>query len=343
MRPTFHPRLLNGPFGDPALLVRLLGQGRSLFLDLGDLHGLPARPVLRATHAFVTHAHMDHFCGLDTVVRYSLGRARTFRVVGPPGIADRVEGKLRGYTWNLVGSYEAPFVLEALEWSAAAAQARLWTFPCQEGFPRREGAEVPLPEAPTAPGVRRVHGEPAFAVWAAELDHQVPSLAFALEEPVHVNVSRPALEALGLAPGPWVRRLKEAVQAGEPPQTPIPLPGGGHGSLGTLEAAGAVLRTEGQKLAYVADCLWNAEGAGRAAALCRGAHVLYCEAAFLSRDGARARERYHLTAAQAGELARRAGAGELRIFHFSPKYRGREAELLAEAAEAFGGPVGWGP
>jgi len=105
VRPTFHPRLVNGPFGDPSLLVRLLGMGRNLFLDLGDLHALPARPVLKATHGFVSHAHVDHFCGLDAVIRYGLGRAHTFRLVGPPGIADRVEGKLNGYTWNLVESY----------------------------------------------------------------------------------------------------------------------------------------------------------------------------------------------------------------------------------------------
>jgi len=74
-------------------------------------------------------------------------------------------------------------------------------------------------------------------------------------------------------------------------------------------------------------------------ALARRAHILYCEAAFLEEDAARARDRYHLTAAQAGELARLAEVGELRIFHFSPKYRGREEELRAEAAEAFGGAV----
>ncbi len=339
MRPTFHPRLINGPFGDPVLLVRLLTMGRNLFVDLGDLHGLPARPVLRATHAFVTHAHMDHFCGLDTVVRYSLGRDRVFRLVGPPGISDRVEGKLRGYTWNLVGGYAAPFVLEVLEWGAP--RGRLWRFPCGEGFPRLYAGPVWLEEA--LPEVRVVHRELAFRVLAAELDHQVPCLAYALEEPVHVNVSRDALERLGFSPGPWVRNLKEAVFRGASLDEPIALPEGGLLPLGALQEAGAVRRSEGQKLAYVADCVWEAPGIERAEALCRGAHILYCEAAFLSGDGARARERYHLTAAQAGELARRAGAGELRIYHFSPKYRGREEELLGEAAEAFGGPVSLSP
>lgn len=158
MRPTFHPRLVNGPYGDPALLVRLLGTGRNLLFDLGDLHPLPARPILRATHAFVTHAHVDHFCGFDTVVRYALGRARTVRIVGPPGIGDRVEGKLRGYTWNLVGSYAEAFVVEVLEWAGTAGLQ--WRFPCREGFPRQETRPVALLEA--AVGVRVVHTEPAL-------------------------------------------------------------------------------------------------------------------------------------------------------------------------------------
>lgn len=330
---------MNGPFGDPALLVRLLGHGRNLFLDLGDLHALPARPVLRATHAFVSHAHIDHFCGLDTVIRYCLGREKTFRVVGPPGIADRVEGKLRAYTWNLVHTFEAPFVLEVLEWGEP--RGRLWRFPCREGFPRTDAGPTVLAE--TAPGVREVHRETAFRATATELDHHVPCLAFALEEPVHVNVAPDVLARMGLEPGPWLRPVKEAVQRGEGPDTPARLPDGRAVPLGALLDRGVIRLSRGQKLAYVADCAWAEPGIARAVELARNAHVLYCEAAFLEEDADRARERHHLTAAQAGELARRARVGELRIFHFSPKYRGREGELVAEAAEAFGGPVGMGP
>lgn len=339
MRPTFHPRLLNGPFGDPALLVRVLGMGRNLFFDLGDLHGLPTRPVLRASHAFVSHAHMDHFCGFDTVVRYSLGREKVFRVVGPPGIADRVEGKLSGYTWNLVAFYQAAFEIEVLEWGAVGA--RLWRFPCRQGFPRIDGGEVALKDV--SPGIREVHAEPSLRVTATELDHLVPSLGYALEEPVHVNVAAETLRGLGLSPGPWVRRLKEAVFAQEPPDTLIPAPSGQGRRLGDLAEAGTLRISRGQKLAYLADFVWRDPDVARAVELARGAHVLYCEAAFLHEDAARARERYHLTAAQAGELARRAGAEELRIFHFSPKYRGREEDLLAEASDAFGGLVRLGP
>lgn len=335
MRPTFHPYLVNGPLGDPALLVRLLGMSRNLFFDLGDVHPLPARPVLKATLAFISHAHVDHFCGFDTVVRYGLGRDRTFRLVGPPGMADRVEGKLNGYTWNLVASYEQSLVIEVLEWGDS--EGRLWRFSCRDGFTRRDHGPVGL--APREEGVREVHRELAFRAYAAVMNHQVPSLAFALEEPAHVNISRDALRRLDLSPGPWVRRLKEAVLLVEPQDTPIALPSGIVTRLGDLLAEGVILVTEGQKLAYFADCLWDERLVKRAVALAKGAHTLYCEAAFLSEDAERARERYHMTAAQAGELARMAGAGELHIFHFSPKYRGREEELRAEAAEAFGGAV----
>jgi ribonuclease Z len=237
-----------------------------------------------------------------------------------------------------VESYEESMTLEVLEWGEP--EARLWSFRCRERFRRVDSGAFLLPESEH--GIREVHREVAFRVTAAALDHQVPSLGFALEEPVHVNVWRDALDRLGLSPGPWVRLLKDAVLGGDPADTPISLPTGETAALGALLDAGAATRTEGQKLAYVADCLWAEPSLGRAVALARGAHILYCEAAFLEEDSARARDRYHLTAAQAGELARAAEVGELRIFHFSPKYRGREEELRSEAAEAFGRAVGIG-
>jgi ribonuclease Z len=339
MRPTFHPSLVNGPLGDPALLVRLLGHGRTLFFDLGDLHALPARPVLRAGHAFVSHAHIYHFCGFDTVLRYFLGREKTFRLVGPPGITDRVRAKLDGYTWNLVATFADEFTVEVLEWGAEGH--RLTSFRCREGFaPRRE---EPSPDGREEGAVKVVHSEPAFRVLAAPLDHQIPSLGFRIEEPVHVNVAPEGLSRLGLEPGPWVRSLKDAVFRGEPPEARIEIPGGKGLPIGSFLDAAAVVLTPGQKLAYVADCAWSGTTRRGAEALARGVHVLYCEAAFSNADEVRARERHHLTAAQAGELARLAGVGELRIFHFSPKYKGRERELIEEAAEAFGGPVRMGP
>ncbi|MFQ5443823.1 MAG: hypothetical protein ACE5EK_04315, partial [Nitrospinales bacterium] len=56
----------------------------------------------------------------------------------------------------------------------------------------------------------------------------------------------------------------------------------------------------------------------------------------------RARERCHLTSEQAGLLAKEAGAKRLRIFHFSSKHTGRQAQFYKEAREVFQGDMGDG-
>ena len=67
------------------------------------------------------------------------------------------------------------------------------------------------------------------------------------------------------------------------------------------------------------------------------AHLGYCEAPYLDRDADKANDRYHLTARQAGLLARMAHVRELVVFHFSPRYTGQEDLLYREAKEEFAG------
>jgi len=100
-----------------------------------------------------------------------------------------------------------------------------------------------------------------------------------------------------------------------------------------------LVRGRGQRIAYLTDLRGTPENVAKAIDLAREADLLVCEAAFLHEDESLARERSHLTARQAGEIARAAGAARLAPFHVSPRYLGREKEILDEAADAFGGPV----
>jgi ribonuclease Z len=67
------------------------------------------------------------------------------------------------------------------------------------------------------------------------------------------------------------------------------------------------------------------------------ADIFFCGAPFLERDADRARETRHLTARQAGWLARQARAKRLEVFHFSPRYEGEPESLIREAEEAYRG------
>src|SRR5215469_11397745 len=115
MRCLFEPRLVNEAFGDPGLYVDFRDERRALLLDLGDITALPPRKLMRLSHVFVTHTHMDHFAGFDHLLRVVLGRKEQIALFGGPGFIASVEHKLRAYTWNVVHRYEIPLTLDVYE------------------------------------------------------------------------------------------------------------------------------------------------------------------------------------------------------------------------------------
>lgn len=327
MTPTLHPMLVNGPYGDPALYVDFLFERRALLLDAGDLHALAPRQVLRVGEVFVSHTHIDHFIGFDRVLRLFVGREARLRLFGPAGFIDRVEARLGGYSWNLAHRFTDNLVFDVTEVRSddEAATAR---FSLTDRFARRGEQVVALSN-----GV--LFRDHAIEVRATILDHHIPCLAFAVAEHVHVNVLKNRLEGLGLAPGPWLRTLKEAILAGAPDETRMDIGAGGRTmALGDLKRS-VVKLTPGQKLGYVVDAGFTDDNVRRIVALARDCDTLYIEAAFAAEDAERAYDRRHLTSEQAGMIAGLANVRRLEPFHFSPRYEGQEERLRREVAEGF--------
>ena len=322
-------RLVNGPFDDPGLYVDIRFGRRALLFDLGDLGALSSRELLRVTHAFVSHTHMDHFAGFDRLLRLLLHRPAPLRLVGPPGFVERVEHKLRAYTWNLLDEGSMDFSISAAEF-ADGRFGRAAEFRAREAFRPREAAAPARP-----PGIAL--DEEAFRIECVTLDHGTPCLAFALRETRRVNVLKEGLAELGLPVGPWLNEAKRAVRQDRPDDTPVAVAPGRSVALGALKAQ-ALSTAPGQVLAYVVDAAYTDENVARIVALARDADQLYIEAAFLDEDAALAAEKRHLTAAQAGRIARLAGARRFVPLHFSGRYVGREEALRAEAEAAFAGP-----
>ncbi len=329
MRTLFLSSLLNGPCDDPGLWVDLLEEGRSILLDLGDLRHVATRKLLRVERVFVTHTHMDHFIGFDHLLRLVLGREKELVVTGPPGFLRSVEGRIASYTWNLIEEY--PVRIRAEEVDGEVLRSVVYS---------GTGRMSPQPQ-PDRRFNGTLHAERLFTVHGAVLDHGIPVLGIALREAEHVSVNRDRLERLGLRPGPWLRELKQAVRRCESLEEPIEAetPEGARIFRRGDLAQEIILRSPGQRIAYVTDLRYTGENVKRVVELTREVDLLVCEAAFLHRDADLARARCHLTARQAGEIARAAGAVRLAPFHISPRYLGREKEIFDEAAEAFGGPV----
>jgi ribonuclease Z len=331
MRPAFHAELVNGVFGDPGLYIDLKFERRAILFDTGDVTALPTRKLLRVRDIFVSHTHMDHFCGFDHLLRVCLGRDAGVRLYGPPGFIAQLEHKLAAYTWNLVQNYATDFVVVANQLEAGGRVQRA-QFRSRCRFQRE-----PMPDGFAHGGVLLEDAQ--FRVRAIPLEHHdIVSLAFSFEEGTHINVYKTRLDELGLPTGPWLTELKKQVRAGAPDDTPVQIRWRTReGAREQTFALGLLKRdvldfVSGQKVCYVTDVSENERNIDALIEFVRHADLLFIEAVFLDADRDLAKRKAHLTARCAGEIARTAGVKSAVPFHFSPRYMGREDELRHEFA-----------
>lgn len=338
MNPSFSSYLVNDVFGDPGVYVEIRWSKRALLFDLGHNEGLGPTRLLRASDIFVSHTHMDHFIGFDAVLRVALGRGKTLRLFGPPGLIDNVQGKLRGYTWNLVDGY--PLTIEVREFHRQ--EIRLACFHASTGFQLSEQPARPLAR-PSASHLFTVLEDPMFTVKAVALNHRIPSFAYSLEEQFHINVNKQKLHEAGLPVGAWLKDVKHYIWQGRPDDFRFTATLYDEHRREERELVLGDVRerfltiSRGQKIAYVVDARYDEENEAKIVALAQGADVFYCESPYLDIDAEKARDRYHLTARQAGLMARNAQVRDLVAFHFSPRYTGQGEALEREAMDAFQG------
>lgn len=320
MKPTFHARTLNSPFEDSGLYIRVLREGRAIMFDLGATTSLSPADILKTTDIFVSHTHIDHFIGFDNILRTSLKKEGTLNLYGPEGFTACVEGKLRSYTWNLTADY--PFVIKVAEVTDQSIKRTL--FKAETSFAREDLGAGPFS------GI--LMKDSFYTISAAILDHQIPCLAFSLEEDYHINIDKAKLSSMGLPVGPWLKQLKTAIRENKDDGV-FTIEGR---TYTFQEIRGVADITRGQKLCYIVDAVGSEENIRKIIELAKGSDVLYIETYFLDKDKDRAKERYHLTAKEAGRIAREAGVGRLEALHFSPRYMDEPDTLVKEAQEEFG-------
>jgi len=324
MKPTFIHTLVNSPFEDPSLFVRIMREKRALLFDVGNIARLSPGDMQKITDVFVSHTHIDHFIGFDTLLRALLRRETPLRVYGPSNMADCIEGRLKGYTWNLIKEYP----LKISVFSVVRDKIINSGFQAENYFQRTEDGMSDFA------GI--ILKESLFTVKAVQLNHQIPCLAFSLEEEFHININKATLSEMGLPVGPWLSELKKAIRERLPGETEFTLSGRKY----TLNELGKVATiTKGQKISYVTDVSITDENIEKVIGFVRGSDTLYCEAYFMDKDSDRALKRFHLTSRITGRIAREAGVKDLVVMHFSPKYRDQAESPADEAMREFRRPA----
>ncbi len=313
-------RLGGGKFGDPSLYIDIVDRKRGILFDCGlnhFRHGL----LRKVSDLFVSHAHIDHFIGFDTLLRLNLAEIKTIHVYGPPGIQQNVLGKLQGYTWNICQNLQLMIIIHEI----LPEKIIVTELESHHGFAVKHSKEHekndPLLHA----------GE--FSVRYIELDHKTPSFGYSFIESDSFNVQKEVMQSLSLTPGPWVATLKK--QAFYPENQDMLLQVGDDTaySIGFL-SKNLLVRKKGKKITYLTDFIFAEAYIEDIVQFAWESDILFCEAAFLEKDRDKARTTYHLTAKDAGTLARIAQVKHLVIFHFSKRYQDYSL-LLDEAKQEF--------
>ena len=306
-------------------VTRLLfdcGESTAATLGLGELHLVDA--------LLFSHLHIDHVAGFDSFFRTVYGRTSTpNRIYGPPQTRAIVQHRLQGFLWNLESHAPGAWdVFDILREQVVGDRFLLGeAFARSHALPTylREGAEVLTTTD--------------FTLDAYQLDHLTPSLAYVLREVPRLNIDSEQLAALGLPPGPWLQWLKSSDDA-----DPLIEVDGTPRTLGWLRERLVTVRP-GASFAYCTDFLLDAAAYATLIPALTGVDTLLCESQYLAEDADLAARNYHMTAPQVAELARRAGVGQLVLFHVSDRYRAPELrQMLAEAQAIFPNtrfPEGW--
>lgn len=312
-------RLGGGKFGDPSLYIDIVDRKRGILFDCGlnhFKHGL----LRKVTDLFISHTHIDHFIGFDTLLRLNLSETKTIHVYGPPGIRHNVLGKLQGYTWNICQNLELIIIINEI----LPEKIISTVLESHRGFAVKHVKD----REKTDPLLNA--GE--FSVRYIELDHKTPSFGYSFIESDSFNVQKEVMQALGLEPGPWVGILKK--QAFYPDAQDMVLQVGDMAYSADFLSQKLLIRKKGIKITYLTDFIFDEVYIEDIVKFAWESDILFCEAAFLEKDRDKARTTYHLTAKEAGILARMARVKQLVIFHFSKRYQDYSL-LLDEAKQEF--------
>ncbi len=320
----FHAELtlVNGSTGDPVLLIDYPDRDDAVLLDAGENGSLSLEQLADLSVVLITHHHIDHFVGLDRIIRANMDRDKTLRIYGPPKTIEKVADRIRSYEFQFF-----PFQKIVIDvYEIHEGGFRVGRLDCGRKFPPPEIRD----EARTGCVIFENETIQVEAVFA---EHTVPCLSYAVIEKAGWFLNVDALRKSVLKPGSWIGDVLGLLREDAPNGTQVLIEGGSY-PLATLRDK-FFLKSLGARLAFVTDTLWNEASRARLLSIAQRASVLYCDSFYAQGQLSQALKYHHMTALQAGEFARLAKAEKLVLIHFAKRYAGKYDMLVDEAREHF--------
>lgn len=304
--------------GDSGALITVdTGQHVSyLLFDCGEdtVSRLPFWETARIDHVLFSHFHMDHVAGFDVYFRRHFDRSdRVNHIWGPPGTAELMGHRFKGFVWNLVDDRKAAWMCHDIGEDAVTATR----YELNECF--ATGHAEHSSSTPTV--LMREHG---YQVEAVRLNHGIPSIGYVIREDERMNVDAERLRSLGLKQGPWLKTLSS--------DTVSVIDGVAHDSEELRSAL--LVRTPGDAMALLTDFIAEGAEQERIASHLQGVRTLVCECQYRIADEPLARKNFHMTTRWVGELAARVAPRRLILTHFSDRYELPECEAMGDEVRA---------
>ncbi|HCL57643.1 MAG TPA: hypothetical protein DHW82_11635 [Spirochaetia bacterium] len=314
MKSSFSFQFLNSPFEDSALLAVQNNSKDDLLFDLGDLGRTSTGQMLRVRWVLITHTHIDHFAGFPRFLRVVLSSGKKkLSFYGPSGFIENFSCALHAYQWNLIDEFD--IVFEVFEVNEKEVSRAL--------FDSKKGFEKEYKEA-FVPNHQVLLETENFLVSYEILDHKTPVLGFRLEEKEKWAVDKEKLLQENLCPGSWIKEIKNKIENSfDQDQGTLIENADKKWTLKEWKEK-IFIKKEGNVFTYLTDFRYDELNRLKAVRLADHARKLFIESNFLREEEKNAFETAHLTAFQAGEIAGEAKVQEVRLFHFSNRYKNRE-------------------
>ncbi len=325
---SLSPSFFSGLLDDPLLFIRVPPPEQNILVDCGQMNHLAKRTLKSVGSLFISHAHMDHFIGIDKFTRSILVSPKTVEIFGPPEISDKLAAKLSGYDWNLVESFYCRFRVHEV----GEKTISVFSLAGAEGFIKR------FVETRSHLDSHLIESR-SFIAEGALCDHKIRTLIFRISEKPLFLIDEERIRQRGFIRGPWIRAMKHHFYNGSLP--------GSHMEIERRDGQQPFIIQDsdvpnfyqeicrGQSVSsigYLTDVGFTKDNIGRILDLFKGVTLLVCECTYLSAEYDKARRSYHLCTSDLNVLIRELKPEYILPMHLSKTYLER-THLLYEELE----------